>query len=424
MPSKDSWARISAHLRSNEGRIAALLSKFIRVNTTNPPGLNYEVMVGILERECRRLGLETQRVRVPPKQCMEVLGQTRSEALRYPRINLIARWNVGAPSTLNFSSHFDVVSASPLGWTSPPFKPSVRRGRLFGRGAADMKGAIVAILAAIEAVKAAELTPNSNLECVFTVDEESGGQLGLGYLAKSGYLRAQHGVICEGAGGNEIGLGHRGVLWWEVTIIGRSAHGSRPEKGVNAFELACSLGKTIAALNPKFSSASRRSRLPWKQKIFPSICLGGVARGDQEKVNILPGRFTFSIDRRIAPGETVASVTNELHAVIQSFEVAHPQCRVELKPLFESDPCLNSLDSHLWAQLAKAVRAVRRRQPTPVCSLGFTDMHYLMDCGIDAIEYGPQGENLHGTDESVPLKELITTSMLYSRLIASFAAAK
>src|SRR5690606_1509616 len=104
-------------------------------------------------------------------------------------------------------------------------------GKLYGRGSADMKSALAASILAVEALRATGTTPTANVELSFTADEETGGQLGAGWLVKNKIVRPDWAVVCEGGSRDKVGVGHKGVLWLEFHLQGVAAHGSAPEKG-------------------------------------------------------------------------------------------------------------------------------------------------------------------------------------------------
>jgi succinyl-diaminopimelate desuccinylase len=137
---------------------------------------------------------------------------------------------------VHFNSHIDVVEAG-SGWTSDPFGAEIRDGKIYGRGTCDMKGGLAASIIACEALIESGMPIPGALEISGTVDEESGGFAGVGYLAERGYFskpRVHHVIIPEPLGVDRICLGHRGVWWGEVETKGRIAHGSMPFLGDSA----------------------------------------------------------------------------------------------------------------------------------------------------------------------------------------------
>src|SRR5690606_27693873 len=147
----------------------------------------------------------------------------------------------GARRTLHFNAHYDVVPVSG-GWRhGDPFSGALDGGWIYGRGTADMKGSIAALLLALRALSACGVEPRTNIEVSFTADEETDSALGAGWLVQHGPIEPDYAVVMEGGEQDAICCGHNGVVWLEVTVHGRAAHGSRPEQGVNALEKMAAL---------------------------------------------------------------------------------------------------------------------------------------------------------------------------------------
>ena len=158
---------------------------------------------------------------------------------RHPRLNVVGllRGRAARP-TVHLNGHFDVVPAGG-GWTVDPFGGVVRDGRIYGRGACDMKAGIAAAVFAAEAIRRAGIELEGAVEISGTVDEESGGFAGVAWLAEHGRIsagRTDAVIIPEPLNVDRICIGHRGVYWFEVTTRGRIGHGSMPFLGVNAIE--------------------------------------------------------------------------------------------------------------------------------------------------------------------------------------------
>jgi succinyl-diaminopimelate desuccinylase len=114
----------------------------------------------------------------------------------------------------------------------------VDTGWIHGRGTADMKGSIASLLLALRALRATKVAPALNIEVSFTADEETDSALGAGWMVEHGGIKPDYALVMEGGEGRRIGCGHNGVVWLEVSVHGRAAHGSVPHEGVNALEHA------------------------------------------------------------------------------------------------------------------------------------------------------------------------------------------
>ncbi|MET0169875.1 MAG: M20/M25/M40 family metallo-hydrolase, partial [Aliihoeflea sp.] len=171
--------------------LVALTQDLIRYPTINPPGEAYRPCAEFIARRLKRSGFETEFVR----------GEgTPGDSDHYPRTNVVARYDGRGPgATVHFNSHIDVVEAG-HGWSMDPFAGIVKDGRVYGRGACDMKGGLAASIVAAEAFLATYPDFSGAIEISGTVDEESGGYGGVAYLASKGYFskpRVDHVIIPE-----------------------------------------------------------------------------------------------------------------------------------------------------------------------------------------------------------------------------------
>jgi len=382
----------------------------VRIPTVNPPGQCYREMVDWLAKRCRALGMQVDVHRVP-----DHLVREAGVPIEYPRYNLVARQVTGASSTVHFNAHYDVVPAG-SGWRAgDPFGGTSGTDVLYGRGAGDMKGSIAALLAAIEAVKRAHRRPAFEVECSFTADEETGGELGAGYLVDQGLVSAACTVVCEGASGTTVGCGHNGVLWLEVHVEGRSAHASSPERGINAFEAMAELVSRLQGYKGVLSGTSRRYRDFSGQVRNPTVNVGGAFGGEGQMVNTVPGEAWFSIDRRLVPGERLPQVEREVRQAVAAAADAVPDVRYRIRRGLRLAPCVVDPDHQLPRAFARSVRAVRRRPVGYRVSTGFSDLHHFVEAGkMTGIGYGVESRQAHGTDERVRLRDVVQVARVYA----------
>ena len=398
------------HLDQRRGALARDLRKMVRMATVNPPGEGYRPMVEHLRDRLGALGMGPVVHRVPDAE-VEAAGVDSD----YPRYNLVARWDTGADETIHFNAHYDVVPVAAAEWSAAaPFEGVSRGGWLYGRGAGDMKGSIAALLGALQSLRHTRVDPAVNVEVSFTADEETGGALGAGWIVKRGLVDADYAVECEGASGSRVGLGHNGVLWLEVEVAGRSAHASSPERGVNAFEKMAGMVHDLRSIKRRLGKPSRGWEGPDGRSRQPTINVGGVFRGGpDQKVNTVPGKAAFTIDRRLVPGERLADAEAELvEALARS--AARAKTRHRVRPLLRIEPCVVGDDGILPRSFARSVRAVRRHAVEFRVTTGFTDLHYFVDAGLPGIGYGVNGERAHGADERVSLRDLAQTARTYA----------
>ena len=196
--------RLMAEVAAREADLIAVTQELIRIPTLNPPGANYAEICDYLDQRLSASGFTTEWVRAEG---------APGDSDRYPRWNIVARREGTAPGEcVHFNSHTDVVEVG-QGWTRDPFGGALDAGRIYGRGACDMKGGLAASIIAAEAFIAICPDYSGAIEISGTADEESGGYGGVAYLAEQGWFspeRVQHVIIPEPLGKDRICLGHRG----------------------------------------------------------------------------------------------------------------------------------------------------------------------------------------------------------------------
>ena len=394
-----------------EKRMLAFARQFCSIATVNPPGDHYTECVEFLADKFRGMGLETRIVQ--PSQAAQRKVLPGHEA--WPRPSVIGRWDVGAKKTLHFTGHYDVVPGT-AGWKSNPFKPRVRGRRLIGRGTDDMKCSNTCAIFAVQAIKEAGVRPPWNLELSFTPDEETGGELGLGWLVKSGKIKPDAAVLVEGGSGPDLGYAHKGVLWLDVTVIGVPGHACNPRGGVNALEMACRLIRELKTLERVYARRPTSFRVNRAALQRPTIMIGGIAGGGG-KINTIPDRFHFTIDRRVSPEEKGSEVKAEIMAVIRRAERRNPRLQVDVKPLLFVPPGWTDLDDPFVNLAAAAFRAVRGRAPRFRMTPGFTDLHWLtQDLRIPGLMYGTTGAGAHSDFEYTEIPSMAPTARFYAEL--------
>ncbi len=401
---------VQTYIKDNRNALCALLQELVRIPTVNPPGENYAEIVGLLEAKCNALDMKTKIVKVPKLRAQQVISNAGS----HPRLNLIARWNVGAEKTVHFNAHYDVVPVTE-GWRFNPFGGEINGEWLYGRGADDMKDAIAALLFAITALKEMDVKPQFNVECSFTCDEETGGELGAGYLIEKELVKANYVINCEGGGGTNIGNGHNGVIWMEVAVNGKAAHGSQPDDGINAFEKMVELVTTLDRLKRGLKNPKRAFTLPDGTERYPTMNIGGTFHGSEgDKINTVPAHATFSIDRRITPNEELPLAELELREAISGACEYYSDLKANVRTTLRIEPCITEVTSPFAEAFAQAVQAVRFNRTQFKPTTGFTDLHYFVNTGLPGIGYGPQGRGAHAINERVHIPDLVRTAVIYA----------
>ncbi len=406
--------QILNYLKEQENEIINMLCNFVKIPTINPPGENYGEMSDLLQIELSKLDLDVRRISVPS----EYLEQKGIDP-KYPKINIVANMDYGNDLTLHINGHYDVVPANGEKWETDPFNPVVKDGRIYGRGTCDMKGSIVSVLFALKALRELNLTPKVNLQLSFTCDEETGGEFGMGYFVQTENLNADI-AIGEGPHGDYISLGNKGIIWAEIEIFGDSAHAALSyTKGKNAFERMLEIGQEFMKLKNNVTSKSTKYKTVEKEQVHPTFVLGGQSNSG-DKINTVPGKASFTIDRRLIPEETLDQAKQEIIDLARKLENENKDFKINVNFIYEDKPIYIDEDSPFVKNFIKSMKKITNNKADCVLLAGATDLRYLMKRGIPCIGHSPKGGNYHADNEYVEIPSLIETAAVYATLFTEY----
>ncbi len=418
-------------LRAVEERrddLVALTRDLIQIPTLNPPGRHYHDICEFLRLRLERSGFTCEMIRA---------FDTPGDSDRYPRWNLVAR-REGARhgETVHFNSHIDVVEVG-HGWTVDPFGGEVKDGRVYGRGACDMKGGLAASVIAAEAFIAACPGYGGAIEISATADEETGGYGGVAYLASDGYFspeRVQHVIIPEPLNKDRICLGHRGVWWAEIETHGRIAHGSMPFLGDSAIR---HMGAVLVEMEEKLFPllASRHTDMP----VVPdgarasTLNINSIHGGEPEPEPGFDGfpapcvadRCRIILDRRFLIEEDLAGVKAEVKKLLDDLAEKRPGFSYEIKELHEVLPTMADRDAPVVTSTAAAIERVLDRAPDFICSPGTYDQKHIDRIGRlkNCIAYGPGILDLaHQPDEWVGIDDMADSAGVMALVLQELLA--
>jgi acetylornithine deacetylase len=318
------------------------------------------------------------------------------------RDNILARCELpGARRTLVLEAHQDTVPTDNM--TIDPFGGVIEDGRLYGRGACDIKGGMAAMLAAFARVVRERPAGACNLIMACSVDEEHTFH-GVQQMARG--LRADAAVVAEPTQLHVVNA-HKGVIRWDLVTTGRSCHSSAPEKGVNAIY-------RMGRLLPAVEQYAERLRMSRTDPLLgpPTLSVGRIDGGTS--ANTVPDRCRAEIDRRLVPGEDPAA-PGQLAAFLE--REAGIEFPFEMSPLWLNCPALApDLSADLVARLGRAIAAVAGPHEVRAVPYG-TDASTLALAGIPAVVFGPGDiARAHTCDEWVPLDEVEQASEILYRL--------
>jgi len=340
-------------------------------------------------------------------------------------IGWIGEKTPGARSLL-LEGHTDVVTEGAASeWSWAPFGGELVNGRIYGRGAADMKGGLAAAMIAGAAFRRAGVTPPGKLVIGALVDEED-AMLGVRHFVTSAVGRELDGaIICEPEQ-NELCLEQRGVVWARFRVRGRMAHGAMPEAGVNPIAALGEVLREAPALERRLRRRCARSRYLRPPTVTPTI-IQGPARGvGVPQSNVIPAVAELTLDVRLTAGIDADGLRAELEDLCARAAAAYPGAKVEWEAVnpFRLATRVERSEPLVEAMI-RGVRAATGRPPVYGGVPGSTDGTILrMELGIPIVTCGP-GDRLipHQVNEFVETKDLYSAARIYAASALSYLEA-
>lgn len=336
----------------------------------------------------------------------------RIEELDGKPINVVAEIGPG-PRAIVLNSHHDTVPpGDPALWATDPLTPVQRDGKIYGRGAEDAKGCLASMIVAFEALAERRATLPVKVILMAVGEEERGG-LGTKTEATRGF-RADAAIVGESTRLVPM-IAHKGVLRLEVEVVGKAAHASEPEAGVNA---VVAMGPIISALDRLAAEVRQRSEThTGNASLVISTISGGVA------LNVIPARCVISIDRRVLPTETETEATREIVETVNRALPAESGARVEVRKVRFVPPAKTDSRAAIVAAAEEAASTILGR---PVGAAGFTatcDMTYLVNVArIPTIILGPDSIELaHQANECISIEQMVLAVQVYLKTIEAWA---
>ncbi len=423
-PATDLAHRLTEAVTAKRDDLIALTQDLIRIPTLNPPGENYRAICEYLEARLRGHGFDIQMIRA---------HGTPGDCTAYPRWNIIARREgPHAGDCVHFNSHTDVVDVG-LGWTRDPFGGELDDGKIYGRGACDMKGGLAASIIAAEAF--IEVMPDYHgaIEISGTADEESGGYGGVAYLAEQGFFnpeRVQHVIIPEPLNKDRVCLGHRGGWWAEIETFGEIAHGSMPFLGDCAVR---HMGAVIDTFERDLypAMAARRTDMPVVPEGARSstMNINSIHGGQAEQLagstalpsHCVPDSCRIVIDRRFLVEEPLDQVRAEVEGLLEGLKSDRPKFDYALRELNHVLPSMTDRDAPVASTVAAAIQNVLGQEAQFVASPGTYDQKHIDRIGKlkNCVAYGPGVLELaHKPDEWIGVDDMIDSAAVMAQSLA------
>ncbi len=365
----DAW--IDAHFDEQ----VAFLQALIRVPTDTPPGNNapHADQTAYL---LNAMGLPTEKHPVP---------QAEVNAAGLASItNLIVRrkygQQAGAGKTILLNAHGDVVPPGE-GWTKDPYGGEITDGKIYGRAAAVSKCDFSTYAFAVRALEAVAKPTHGSVELLFTYDEEFGGEVGPAWLLRHHIIKPD--LMIAAGFSYQVITAHNGCLQMEVTVHGKMAHAAIPDSGLDALQAANKILTALYAQNTLYKQISSKV----EGITHPYLNVGTIEGGTN--TNVVPGRVSFKVDRRMIPEENPTDVEAALRKIISETAAQTPGVSVDIKrillaramqPLPGNQPLVDAIQKHGQAIFGEDIPALG----TPL----YTDMRLFCEAGIPGVIYG------------------------------------
>ncbi len=381
-------------LAIDEQFLTRILVDMVQIDSRNPdliPNGHGEAEIGkYIAHRLNELGLEVSTHTLAPQR-VNVVGVVKG---------------TGGGRTLLLNGHTDTVGVENM---DNPFSGTIRAGKVYGRGSQDMKGSLAAMFAAVKALRDENISLAGDVIVTAVADEEY-ESIGTAELVK--HYSADAAIVTEPTD-LAIGLAHRGFIWYDVETLGRAAHGSRYNEGIDA---NMRMGRFLAELD-KLEQVLRQ-RPPHPLAGPPSLHAPVIQGGTD--YSTYSARCLLNVERRIIPGESEPQATQELQDILAKLAETDATFKATVKPFtvrppFETDPN---------ADIVQTVKTVMTRRFGNAPDIGgvtfWTDAAFLAAAGIDTLLLGPTGHGLHTAEEWVDIASLVDLASILAETSINF----
>lgn len=404
------YLKIDAWVDAHFDEQVAFLQALIRVPTDTPPGNNAphaERTAALLEA----MGFETEQHPVPRAE----VHTAGLESIT----NLIVRRKYGAGKTVLLNAHGDVVPPGE-GWTKDPYGGEIDNGNIYGRASAVSKCDFSTYAFALRALEAVAKPSKGSVELLFTYDEEFGGEVGPAWLLKHHIIKPD--LMIAAGFSYQVITAHNGCLQMEVTVHGKMAHAAIPQSGVDALQATNKILTVLYAQNTLYKQITSKV----EGITHPYLNIGQIEGGTN--TNVVPGRVSFKLDRRMIPEENPVDVEATLRQIISETAAQTEGVTVDIKrillaramqPLAGNKPLVDSLQKHGQAVFGEPIPALG----TPL----YTDVRLFCEAGIPGVIYGAGPRTVlesHAkrADERLALEDLRRATKVVARALSDLLA--
>jgi len=382
-------------LKIDRDGVVGLLRKLIEIESVNPHmegGTGEEEISRFIADHLRSIGMEVYTQDVGDDR-FNVIGILRGEA---------------DGRNLMMNGHTDTVGVK--GMTIDPFKPFIENENIHGRGACDMKGPLAGMITAAKALVDSGVKLRGDLLISAVVDEEY-KSIGTEKLLRE--YRSDAVIIGEPTD-FQISIAHKGFVWLEIETRGKAAHGSIPEKGVDAIAKMAKIISRMRSLEKMYTR--KKHDLVGVPKIHTSMIEGG------SEWSVVPDFCRLKLERRTIPGETSSLVIEEFNKILNEVSTEDPLLSAKVKKIFERQPMEISPDEAIVKNLRLAVQKIRRTEPRIVGEPYWTDASlFVNQASIPTCLFGPGDIGLaHSADEFIKISDVVDSAKIYALTAQSF----
>ncbi|MDZ7865642.1 ArgE/DapE family deacylase [Acidovorax sp.] len=413
-PLTSTYSALDAWIDQHFDEEVQFLQALVRVPTDTPPGNNAPHAERTAEL-LRDFGYEAEKHAVPAAD-VQAYGM---ESIT----NLIVRRKFGSSDgkgpTIALNAHGDVVPPGE-GWTHDPYGAAIVDGKMYGRATAVSKSDFASFTFALRALEAVAKPTHGAVELHFTYDEEFGGELGPGWLLEKGLTKPD--LMIAAGFSYEVVTAHNGCLQMEVTVHGKMAHAAVPHTGVDALQGAVHILNALYAQNQEYLKVT--SNVAGIK--HPYLNVGRIEGGTN--TNVVPGKVTFKLDRRMIPEENPVEVEANIRRVIEQAAAERAGISVDIRrlllanamtPLAGNKPLVDAIQKHAQELLGEPVPALG----TPL----YTDVRLYVERGIPGVIYGAGPRTVlesHAkrADERLDLQDLRRATKVIARTLKDLLA--
>ncbi len=376
--------------------IVRTLTDLVRINSVNPSiasdGSGEAEIAAYIARTLAAIGLEADTFESAPGRTTAV-GTLRG---------------AGGGRSLMLNGHADTVGVEGM---ADPFSGEVRDGRVYGRGAHDMKGSLAACIGAAKMLVDARVAFRGDLIVAAVADEEY-SSLGTADLVTR--CRPDAAVVAEPTN-LQVCLAHKGYIWIEVETTGRAAHGSRFTEGVDA---VMRMGRFLAELD-RLERALREG--PAHPLVGPPSLHAAMIQGGTG-LSTYADRCCLKIERRTVPGETVDAAVDQIRAIAEKLAAEDPSFSASVRPFFSREPFEVSPGAAIVRTITGAATAVLGRAPAFVGDSPWMDSALLAAAGVETVVMGPLGAGEHSAVEWADIESVVRMAEILARTAMDYCA--